>query len=148
MDSHSNDISTTLNGLLQKFATINNESDLGNFRDTITPSLLHEIKDHFSDFMKFLDDLCQKQDTIRFWRDFLFEDCLPYISLYTSSRYRNWDMRTGSLKQLVGMYAAFDRQTYQNLLPRHLHDLAILPEYLIEQLKKGVFAIRLSTKDC
>lgn len=56
-------------------------------------------------------------------------------------------MRTGSLKELAAVYAAFDRQTYEELLPRHLHDLALLPDYLTEQFKQGGFSIRLTKSD-
>lgn len=121
--------------------------DLEKFRDSVTSIILNKSNEHYCGFREFLDNLATKQDSVKFWSDFLFEDCFPYISLYTSLRYRNWDMRTGSLKQLVALYAAFDRQTYEELLPRHLHDLALISDYITEHFKKGGFSVRLSKLD-
>ena len=117
------------------------------FRNRLTSTILDQFNENFGDFKQFLDTLSEKQDTARFWRDFLFQDCFPYISLFTAVRYRNWEMRVGSIKQLVAIYAAFDRKTYEELLPRHLHDLAILPNYIIEHFQKGSFSIRLTKSD-
>ena len=47
-------------------------------------------------------------------------------------------------KQLVGIYAAFDRRTYEELIPRHLYDIALFPNYLTEHFKNGGFSVRLS----
>ena len=66
-----------------------------------------------------------------------------YIS-FVSLRYRNWDLCTGSLKEVVAVYAAFDRQL---LIPNHLNDLALFPHYLTKHFKQGIFSIRLSQKD-
>lgn len=141
------DLSSLIKILLLKFESINSASDLENFRGGVTSTILQKVNEHLKEFRKFLDDLAMKQDTIKFWYDFVFKDIFPYISLYMAIRYRNWDMRTGSLKELVAVYAAFDRKTYEALLPRHLHDLALLPDYLLEQFRKGGFSIRLSQKD-
>lgn len=82
-------------------------------------------------------------DTYKFWHRFLLEDSLPYLSLYISLRYRNWDMRLASYKQMVPLFTAYDHGTYQRLIPHHLHDLFSLPECLTRQLQKGAFSVRL-----
>ncbi len=86
-------ISTIVHSLLQRFEEIRNESDLETFRESAT-AIVQTNTEHYSGFTKFLDDLAEKQDTIQFWYDYLFQDCFPYLSLFTAVRYRNWDMRT------------------------------------------------------
>ena len=49
---------------------------------------------------------------------------------------------------MAAIFTAFDCPTYQQLIPRHLHDLATLPQFLLAHLKKGAFAVRLSPSEC
>ena len=90
-----------------------------------------------------MTELSKKQDTGQFWYKFI---CYAYISLYVSIRYRNWNLRVASLKQMA--FTAFDCPTYQQLIPRHLHDLATLPQFLLAHLEQGAFVVRLSPSQC
>jgi len=101
----------------------------------------------FSDFHSFMDRLSQKQDTIRFWYQFVSTDILAYLGLFVGLRYRNWDLRTGSIKQLAAIFSAFDRPVYQRLIPTHIHDLLTLPKPLLEHLQQGCFSVRLTPSE-
>ena len=94
-----------------------------------------------------MDSLSDKHDVYKFWSRFLFEDCLPYIGLYMSLRYRIWDMRMASLKKMVPLFSAFDHTCYQKLIPQHLLDVFKLPNCLKVHMKRGAFSIRLTPKD-
>ena len=65
-----------------------------------------------------------------FWSRFLSTDCLAYIGLFLSIRYRNWELRTGSIKELAAIFAAFDRPIYQQLVPHHIHELLLMPSHI------------------
>lgn len=139
-------IKLVIQKLLKEFEVITSDAELEQFRasvaSTIPPQQLAEIH---SEFMAFMKALSLKQDTVKFWYNFLFEDCTAYIGLYVSIRYRIWDLRTASLKQLAAVYTAFDRPTYQKLIPHHLNDLALMPDYIKQHFRNGGFTIRLSS---
>ena len=94
-------------------------------------------------FHTYLTELSTKQDTIKFWYQFVFEDCLAYLALYTSIRTHNWGLQTASIKLMAPMFEVLDRQTYQRLIPRHLMDLAQMPAELLHELENGGFTVRL-----
>ena len=58
------------------------------------------------ELLQHLDTLGQKHDTYKFWQRFLLEDCLPYLALYISIRYRKWDLRVASYKEMIAVYTA------------------------------------------
>lgn len=91
-----------------------------------------------------MDALVIKSKTVRFWSRFLHVDCLAYIGLFLSIHYRNWELRTGSIKELAAIFAAFDRPIYQQLVPRHIHELLLMPSHIPHHLQRGSFSVRLS----
>ena len=48
---------------------------------------------------------------------------------------------------MAAIFAAFDCPTYQQLIPRHLYDLATLPQFLLAHLEQGAFIVRLLPSD-
>lgn len=64
-------------------------------------------------FTKFIQDMKQKDDTWKFWADFVFSNCYNYIGLYLAIRGSNWKLRVSSLKQMAPIFAAFDRYIYE-----------------------------------
>ena len=96
----------SLCNLLDKFKQIKNEVDLEEFRLMASSFVANKLPTLYSKFLKHLETLVKKHDTYKFWHGFLFEDCLPYLSLYISIRYRNWEMRVASLKHMVPLYTA------------------------------------------
>ena len=49
-----------------------------------------------------------------------------------------------SLKQMAALFTAYDRMTYQKLIPRHLAELLRAPQEILSCLQKGGFAVSLS----
>jgi hypothetical protein len=72
---------------------------------------------------------------------------MSYLGLYFSIRSRNWDLRNISLKKLVCLFHAFDRQNYQRLIPYHLADILTFPESVLQHLSNGCFSASISGKD-
>lgn len=66
-----------VNNLLDKFKSVNNDSTLDELRKAVTATILSQIDDNLNKFRTYLDYLALKQDTIKFWNDFLFNDCFP-----------------------------------------------------------------------
>lgn len=134
LDAQESDkIKTQICELLDRFHKIANESDLSEFRSKIS-STKPECFLH-SQFSQYLSTLEKQHDCYKFWKGFLMADCFPYISLYV---YRNWNLRVASLKQIVATYTAFDHSIYQELIPKHLHDLAIIPQCILTPTKRGI----------
>lgn len=98
-------------------------------------------------FKQFMVKLTEKHHTARFWYQFIAEDCFAYIALFIALRYHNWDLRMGSLKMLVPVFSAFDRPIYQELIPRHLHDVLTMPSNVLHHLQKGSFSVRFSPSE-
>ena len=121
-------LSTSVAHVLKIFNKAKCDSDLETIRNEVAKTIPSgELS--YKDFSKFMESLALKQDIIKFWYQFLFKDCLSYISLFIAIRYRNWDLRVGSIKQLAAIFSAYDRPMYQKLIPRHVHDLCTLPEH-------------------
>ena len=82
-------------------------------------------------------------ETWKFWYDFVFKDCSVYIQLFLAIRCENRGLRVSALKQMAPTFKAYDRTTYQRLIPNHLADLQQFPPLLLGHLKKG-FAVSIS----
>lgn len=50
---------------------------------------------------------CDK--TWKFWGDFVFKNCYAYVALFMSIQGSNWDLRVASLKYMLPLFAAFNR---------------------------------------
>ena len=94
-----------------------------------------------------MKQLGEKQDTIRFWFQYVTVDVMCYFSLFIAIRYRNWHLRNGSIKLLAPIFFAFDRPVYQSLIPRHNYDVLCLPDSVHKHLQQGSFSIRLSSTE-
>ncbi len=132
-----------LKDLVQEFSCIGTDDKLDSFRARVSNKLTEEVCS-FSEFTAYMEALAKTQDTIQFWYQFISEDCLAYVGLFTAIRYRNWDLRTGSIKALAAIFAAFDRPIYLRLIPQHLYDLLLMPSPVLEHLRSGSFSVRLS----
>ena len=62
----------------------------------------------YSGFKSFMEKLAGCQDTVKFWYHFISVDCFAYIGLSVAVRYRNWELRNGSMKLLAAIFSAFD----------------------------------------
>ena len=92
-------------------------------------------------FNTFTERLSSQDDTWKFWCQFVFEDCLSYVALYIAIRCKNWNLRVLALKMMAPLFAAYDRTTYQQLIPHHLADIQTFPDSVIQSLQAGAFAV-------
>ena len=76
--------------------------------------------------------------------NFVMEDGCAYVALYIGICYRVWHLRVASLKLMAPVFQAFDRPTYQQLIPQHLKDLACMPRPILEHLDAGGFSVHLT----
>ena len=111
-------------------------ADLEVFRDTATKLLnstaMKLLK--YEEFTTFMERLSTKHDTVKFWYQFITVDC---FALFIAQRYRNWELRVGSIKLLSAVLTAFDHPTYQEVIPQHLQDLLRLPDSVLQYLRSG-----------
>ncbi len=105
--------------------------------------LIDDSKMH-CDFMSFTEQRALCDDTWKFWTQFVFVDCYSYIGLYLAIRGSNWKLRVSSLKQMAPLFAAFDRDTYQRIIPRHLADLQQYPLEVLRCLEAGGFTVSIT----
>ena len=85
-------------------------------------ALIHETEMH-TDFKIFIERMSEVDDTWKFWARFVFRDGYSYIGLYLAIRGSNWKLRISSLKLMAPIFAAFDRDTYERIIPNHVADL-------------------------
>ena len=86
-------------------------------------------------FKAFLSAVAKADDVWKLWQGFVFGDCFSYIQMYLAIRCQHWDLRISALKQMAPLFMAYDRTTYQRLIPYHLADLQKFPPYLLAKLK-------------
>ena len=65
--------------------------------------------------MKFVEEQSSRSQTWKFWSQYVFQDCLAYISLHLAIRTGNWSLRTAAIKSMAAVFTAFDRRKYQML---------------------------------
>ena len=94
-------------------------------------------------FMKYIQQMAQAEDTWKFWVQFVFSDCYSYIGLYLAIRGSNWKLRLSSLKNTAPLFAAFDRDTYERIVPNHLADLQQYPQQILCAFESGGFTVSL-----
>lgn len=97
-----------------------------------------------ADFLKFVECQSQLDDTWKFWSQFILSDCYAYIGLYLAIRGGNWRLRMSSLKQMAPLFAAFDRDSYQRIIPNHLAHLEEYPKQILQCLEAGGFMVNLT----
>ena len=135
-------INTTLTSVIDAFASVSTEEEVNDFSIAANDKF-SKIPITFDTFHSFLRKLSTKQDTIKFWYQFVFEDCLTYLAMYISLRTRDWGLRTASIKLMAPLFEALDRQIYQRLIPRHLMELEKMPAEVLYELVNGGFTVRL-----
>ena len=94
---------------------------------------------------EFAEQRANFDDTWMFWKQFIFVDCYAYVGLYLAIRGSNWKLRA-SLKLMAPIFAAFDRDTYQQIVPNHLADLQQYPPAVLRCFEEGGFMVNITGK--
>ena len=89
---------------------------------------------------KFIQIECKKDDTFKFWYQYVFEACFSYIA---AIRCQNWKLRVSALKMMVPVFVAFDHTTYKQILPHHLADIQTFPVCVLQSLQRGEFTVNI-----
>ena len=103
-----------------------------------------EVSITLESLQTFINNKAKDDDNWSFWSDFIFKNGLAFISMYISIRSSQWDLRLASIKNMVAVFAAFDRPNYHRLLPQHIADLFLAPPSILEALSDGGFTASLS----
>ena len=104
-----------------------------------TSNTERECSEVYSGFVSFWMDLPSKDDTCKFWINFLLHDCQAYLGLYVAIRGGLWTLRMASLKDMCPLFTAFDRLNYMKILPQHFAEVSSLPDVAKECFVKGGF---------
>lgn len=110
-------------------------------------SVLIQDSNIHANFLRFQEEQSECDDTWKFWVRFVMQDCYAYIGLYIAIRGSNWKLRISSLKQMAPLFSAFDRDTYQRLVPNHLADIQQYPPEILNCLEKGGFTVSITGKE-
>jgi len=97
----------------------------------------------YAQFRDYVSKMAAIDSTWRFWEQFVFQDCLAYIMLHLGVRCSNWTLRVAALKVMAPLFVAYDRTTYQKLVPHHLADIQKYPQSVLNCLKEG-FTVSIS----
>ena len=111
--------------------------------DIMETGSLRALQDEFN---MFVESLAEHDSTWKFWKGFIFNDFLAYLSLFSALRTRDWKLRVASLKQMGPLFCAFDRPTYSKLIPDHIMDLLCLPSEINIHFEAGAFAVALGDR--
>lgn len=100
-------------------------------------SILRET-DESAQFTKLIEDHAEKDKT---WKQFVFVDCMAYVSLYLGIRSSNWNLRMSALKQMAPLFSVYDRPCYSKIIPHHFAEYQLFPWVVQKCLGSGGFTV-------
>ena len=72
------------------------------------------------------------------WKQFVFEDAMPYIGEFLAMQSKDWYLQLANMKLMAPVFTAFDNSTYQEIISQGLADIATT---ILAMLRQGVFAV-------
>jgi hypothetical protein len=91
-------------------------------------------------FDQWIQNNCQINLKFRFWIFVLYDLITPLIKLYTSLRTSNFNARNAAVCELAELFFVTNHRQYARLTARHLSDLRVCSEILLDRLAKS-FAV-------
>jgi len=95
----------------------------------------------YQQFKEFIQTMACRDETWRFWIQYVFVDAMAYVSLFFATRSGDWHLRMSSVKSTAAVFTAFDHPTYQKLISNHLSDLLSLPRSVLPIFEQGAFVV-------
>ena len=99
------------------------------------------IPPFYQQFKEFIQTTACRDETWRFWIQYVFVDAMAYVSLFFATRSGDWHLRMSSVKSMAAVFTAFDHPTYQKLISNHLSDLLSLPRSVLPIFEQGAFVV-------
>ena len=99
------------------------------------------LSEYVDGFTRFMVSLCSRDKTCCFWFQYQTTNCLVYMASVASIRNWDWVLRMAAIKSMAAIFWAFDRLTYQRLIPQHAADILCYPKEILDQLHKGAFTV-------
>ena len=99
-----------------------------------------------SEFHQFVTKMASADENWKLWKQFTFEDCSAFASLYLAVRSGNWLLRVKSLKDMAPLFFAFHRPHYRKLISHHLADLVTIPSEILHHFQAGGFTVSITGK--
>ena len=95
-------------------------------------------------YQQFIQTMACRDETWRFWIQYVFVDAMAYVSLFFAIRSGDWHLRMSSVKSTAAVFTAFDHPTYQKLISNHLSDLLSLPRSVLLMFEQGAFVVNIT----
>ena len=140
----SSEIRATANSLAHQLAAVKSETEFEVFQKHTNTVFKTTLTDFSSGFHSFIETLCSRQQTCRFWYEYITTNSLVYMALFIAIRNGDWVLRMTAIKLMAAVFCAFDRPIYRRLIPQHLADLLCFPVPILQHLQKGAMSVRLT----
>ncbi len=92
-------------------------------------SLLGNFKEEFDQFRH---DMCEKDETFKFWDNFVHRDCLAAFGFYSAIQSGNWKLRNYYMKEMTTVFHIVGSTFYKDILLQHQADLLCFPSSVLE----------------
>ena len=123
------------------------QGSLRNFKQMLD-DISEQYPDFEPDFLKFNEEQSSRNQTWKFWSQYLFHDCSAYITLHLAIRSSNWNLRLAAIKSMAALFTAFDRNNYQKLIAQHIVDILTIPQEVLDLLCNGGFTVSIMGRPC
>ncbi|CAF1468756.1 unnamed protein product, partial [Rotaria sordida] len=98
-----------------------------------------KLQDTFDSWIK---NNYEKNLKFRFWTFVLFDLITPLIKLYTALRTSNFSARNAAVCELAELFFATNHRQYARLTARHISDLRVYPQHLLDRLSNSFAVVR------
>ena len=107
---------------------------------------LKEFKPLEDEFVQFVTELSEVDETWCFWLQFLMDDFASCLALFIGVRTRSWNLRMAGIKGMAPLFVVFDRPTYRKLIPHHLTEVLLMPKEVLTHLQNGGFCASITDR--
>ena len=119
-----------------------------NFNKDILANMIKEmdriLSHDYQEFRSFVQQLAIRDDTCKFWIQFVFQDLSAYVGLFLAIRSGDWHLRMASVKQMASVFTAFNHANYLKLISRHLTDVLCMPQSILTMFEQGAFVVSIT----